>query len=140
MPEMIQCFIKYNLSTIFDFPCEYVYLTFIIIKLSYSTKVLSHLIQDYWNTQAIFIWFFQFISVHSMKRTDELLFITDYLLFTKQYRYILQSSLKWKNLSFPTQILSQVESKYWQFLFEESKFSIWECFGIVRLNGNKKFA
>ena len=55
---MIQCFIKYNWSTIFNFTCEYLYSTWINNKLSYNTQVLSHIIQDNLNTQAIYIWLF----------------------------------------------------------------------------------
>ena len=53
---MIQCFIKYSWSTIFNLPYEYVYQPYIIMKLSYNTQVSSHLVQENWNTQAIYIW------------------------------------------------------------------------------------
>ena len=43
-------------------------------------------------------------------------------------------------MPFPTKSLSQVESNDWQSFFEESKFSIWEYFGMVILNGNINFA
>ena len=73
---------------------------------------------------------FQFISVYSMKRTYELFFITGFILFAIQYRSSLPPSLKYKNMPFPTQILSQFESNDWQLFFEESKISIYDCFGI----------
>ena len=51
------------------------------MKLSYNTQVPSQHIKQKLNTQAINIRSSQLISVHSMKITYELFFITGYLIF-----------------------------------------------------------
>ena len=79
---MIQCFILYNLSTLFNFPCEYVYLTFIIMGFAIKTKHHTILFNKVEINNPFTFEAIQFILVHSTKNTDDLLFITGYLLFS----------------------------------------------------------
>ena len=78
----------------------------------------------------------QFISVHSMKRTDEFVFRTGYIFFTKTCRSSLPPSLKYKNMTLTTQTTSQVDTNDFTLYMEESNFSIGESSCIIILIRN----